>query len=137
MDEDVKAKFDQLMSRSMAQEAMLQTLLKMFADSAKALESMRTSVDDLHEALSRTKKGGLPPGLDSKRSLTGVLRVRSIDQEGVPHVLLKRGGEPARSLLPAEARELADQVEAGDLDFARRLRVAAHYAAKGDYRDVD
>ena len=48
MDEDVKAKFDQLMSRSMAQEAMLQTLLRMFADSAKALERMRTSLDDLH-----------------------------------------------------------------------------------------
>jgi uncharacterized coiled-coil protein SlyX len=137
MDEDVKAKFDQLMSRSMAQEAMLQTLLRMFADSAKALERMRTSLDDLHEALSPAEKGELPPSLYSKRSMTGVLRVRSIDHEGAPHVLVKRGGEPAKSLLPAEARELADEVEAGDLDFARRLRVAAHYASKGDYRDVD
>ena len=137
MDEDVKAKFDQLMSRSMAQEAMLQTLLRMFADSSKALERMRTSLDDLHESLAPAEKREFPPGPKAKRSKTGVLRVKSIDHEGVPHVLLKQDREPARNLLPAEARELADEVEARDLDFARRLRVAAHYAAKGDYRDVD
>jgi hypothetical protein len=163
MDADIKARFNQLMGRSLAQEAMLQTLFGMFADKtaewgdtfdnlrlmaewnlkslrcdgpdgdtirSEALDCLKTSLDDLHDALLR--------GLDPKQPLMSVLRVRSIDYKGIAHVYVKKDGDPGKYMPPAEARELADEAEArDDLDFARRLRFAAHLALKGDYRDVE
>jgi hypothetical protein len=163
MDADIKARFNQLMGRSLAQEAMIQTLLGMFADKtadwgdtldnlrltaegnlkslrcdgpggdairSEALDCLKASLDDLHDGLLR--------GLDPKQPLMSVLRVRSIDYKGIAQVYVKKDRDPEKYMLPAEARELADEAEArDDLEFARRLRFAAHLSLKRDYRDVE